>query len=85
MSVTVEVPWSALSPDALLGVIEEFVTREGTEYGEGEVPLATKVEQVRRQLERGEVLIFFDELIGGCQLLTREQAVPLCAQADARR
>ena len=70
----VEVPWNALSPDALQGVIEEFVTREGTEYGASDVPLATKVEQVRRQLARGEVLIFFDEDSSSCHLLRREEA-----------
>lgn len=70
----VEVPWHALSPEALQGVVEEFVTREGTEYGAADVPLARKVEQVRRQLERGEVLIFFDEESSSCHLLRREDA-----------
>ena len=42
------------SPDALTGVIESFVLREGTDYGERDVPLETKVMQVRRQLERRE-------------------------------
>ena len=40
------VPWDQLSPDALRGVIEEFVTREGTEYGDQDVPLETKVAAV---------------------------------------
>lgn len=73
----IEIPWRSLSTDALLGVLEEFVTREGTEYGEREVPLVTKVAQIRRQLERGEAVIFFDDTTGGCQLLTREQAARL--------
>ena len=54
------VPWDQLSATALRGVIEEFVTREGTEYGLDEVELETKVAQVRRQLERGEVAVVFD-------------------------
>lgn len=54
------VPWQRLSPAALRGVLEEFVTREGTEYGEHEVPLERKIEQVQRQLERSEVLLVFD-------------------------
>ena len=58
-------------------VFEEFATREGTEYGEQEVSLAVKVEQIRRQLERGEISIFFDDVSGSCQLLTHEQAVRL--------
>ena len=76
-----EIPWRELSADALQGVIEEFATREGTEYGLSEVPLATKVAQIRRQLERGEVLVFFDTLIESCQLLTREQAAQMRAAA----
>ncbi|UJR84086.1 YheU family protein [Sandaracinus amylolyticus] len=56
----VEVPWERLSPAALRGVIEEFVTREGTEYGERDVQLETKVAQVREQLKRGEVVVLFD-------------------------
>jgi uncharacterized protein YheU (UPF0270 family) len=66
-----EVPWRALSADALQGIVEEFVTREGTEYGESDVPLATKVADVRSQIERGDVLIFFDEASSSCQLMRR--------------
>jgi uncharacterized protein len=54
------VPHGELSPDALNGVIESFVLREGTDYGERDVDFATKVMQVRRQLERREAEIVFD-------------------------
>ncbi len=54
------IPWERLSAAALRGVIEEFVTREGTDYGPGEVSLDDKVTQVQRQLERGEVVVLFD-------------------------
>jgi uncharacterized protein YheU (UPF0270 family) len=54
------VPHTQLSADALIGVIQSFVLREGTEYGEHDVPLETKVLQVRRQLERREAEIVFD-------------------------
>jgi uncharacterized protein YheU (UPF0270 family) len=56
----VEIPWERLSAEALRGVIEEFVTREGTDYGPSDVALDAKVAQVRRQLERGEVVLRFD-------------------------
>ena len=56
----VVVPWDRLSVAALRGVIEEFVTREGTEYGAHDVPLESKVRDVQRQLERGEVVVLFD-------------------------
>jgi len=64
----VKIPWQQLSADALDGVIEEFVTREGTEYGEVEVELETKRRQVRRQLERGEAFISFDPETGSVTL-----------------
>jgi uncharacterized protein len=56
----VEVPRDALSAEALLGVVEEYITREGTEYGEREFTLAEKREQVLRLLERGEVIIVYE-------------------------
>jgi uncharacterized protein YheU (UPF0270 family) len=44
----------------LRGVLESFVLREGTEYGERDVCLDQKVAQVTRQLQRGEAQIVFD-------------------------
>ncbi|MGE0791728.1 MAG: YheU family protein [Sandaracinaceae bacterium] len=58
----VVVPWEQLSTDALRGVITDFVTSEGTEYGADDVELETKIAQVRAQLERGEAhVVFFHE------------------------
>ncbi len=56
----VEVPASALSAEALRGLVEEFVTRDGTDYGVRERTLDEKVRDVLRQIERGEVKIMFD-------------------------
>lgn len=56
----VEVPYSALSDETLTGVIEEFVTRAGTDYGAVERSLADKIGDVRRQLVRGEAVLVFD-------------------------
>jgi uncharacterized protein len=59
-SEVVAVPWSQLAADTLQALIESFVLREGTDYGMYDVSLASKVLQVRRQLERGEAQIVFD-------------------------
>jgi uncharacterized protein YheU (UPF0270 family) len=56
----VVVPFRELSPEALRGVIESFVLREGTDYGEREYTLDEKVAHVMKQLERGEARIEFD-------------------------
>ncbi len=58
---TMIIPHQMLSPEALRGVIEAFVTREGTDYGVHDVPLATKVGQVRHQLDTGTAVIVYDE------------------------
>ena len=54
------IPYRDLSETALRGVLESFVLREGTDYGEREVSLDQKVAHVLRQLERGEAQIIFD-------------------------
>jgi uncharacterized protein YheU (UPF0270 family) len=58
----VAVPYTELSNDALRGVAESFVLREGTDYGERDVSHEEKVAQVIRQLQRGEARIMFDPL-----------------------
>jgi uncharacterized protein YheU (UPF0270 family) len=66
------VPHSELSPDTLTGVIESFVLREGTDYGERDVPFDTKVMQVRRQLERREAEIVFDPNTESVHIVVRK-------------
>jgi uncharacterized protein len=56
----IHVPYTELSPDLLHAVVESFVLREGTDYGEKELTLQAKVARVIAQLKRGEVKIIFD-------------------------
>jgi uncharacterized protein YheU (UPF0270 family) len=56
----VVVPHTALDAELLRAVIESFVLREGTDYGERELSLDQKVAHVVRQLERGDAHIVFD-------------------------
>ncbi|MBI1910680.1 MAG: YheU family protein [Deltaproteobacteria bacterium] len=67
-----EVPFRMLSEDALNGLIEEFVTREGTDYGQTEYSLEKKALVVRRQLETGKAVIVFDEETGTCNIIPKE-------------
>lgn len=57
----IEIPVSRLDDDVLQAVIEEFITREGTDYGQLEVSLVQKVAQVRKQLQQGLAVVVFDE------------------------
>ncbi|MGJ3256756.1 MAG: YheU family protein [Alcanivorax sp.] len=68
------VPWKDLPPDTLTNLIEEFVTRDGTDYGDQEIPTATKVEQVRNQLKKQEAFVVFDEVTESVSVMGKEQA-----------
>ena len=52
-----KIPWQSLSEAALASLIQEFVTREGTEYGALEFNLEEKTRQVRLQINSGEAVI----------------------------
>jgi uncharacterized protein len=56
----VVVPYTELAAELLHAVAESFVLREGTDYGERELPLQDKVTRVISQLKRGEAEIVFD-------------------------
>ena len=56
----VEIPYRELSAEALRGVVESFVLREGTDYGQRDYSLEEKIAAVMRQLDRGEAVIVFD-------------------------
>jgi uncharacterized protein len=56
----VVVPPEDLPGETLRRLVESFVLREGTEYGERDVALEDKVAEVLRQLDRGEAEIVFD-------------------------
>jgi uncharacterized zinc-type alcohol dehydrogenase-like protein len=51
----VHIPHTSLKPEVLRAVIEEFVTREGTDYGDGDVTLDDKVKAVIAQLKAGQL------------------------------
>jgi uncharacterized protein YheU (UPF0270 family) len=75
-SQPVVIPYRDLSADALRGVVESFVLREGTDYGEREVSLEQKVAQVMRQLERGEAQILFDAAVETIDIVVRQKLNP---------
>ena len=67
-----EIPWQKLSEEALTAIIEEFVTREGTEYGARDFSLAEKVTRVRAQLQCRELAIDYDPNTGTCNLFAKQ-------------
>ena len=67
------IPHRMLSPEVLRGVIEGYVTREGSDYGAQEVSLETKVLQVRQQLDEGTAVIVYDEATDSCTIQPTNQ------------
>lgn len=66
------IPHDLLEAETLTRLLEDFVSREGTDNGD-ETPLATRVERARKALLKGQALIVFDPESQQCQLLLKEQ------------
>ncbi|MCA9717334.1 MAG: YheU family protein [Myxococcales bacterium] len=69
-----EIPIERLSDAALLGIVDDFVLREGTDYGREERTLARKREAVLAQLRAGTAYVTFDPRRQSCTILRRERA-----------
>lgn len=78
------IPHAALADGTLRNLIEEFVTREGTDYGDRIYSLADKVSQVRRQLEQGSVVIVYDPHTESCHIAPSD-TVPMATHDDSDR
>lgn len=64
------IPHDLLEAETLTALLEDFVTREGTDNGD-DTPLATRVERARHALKRGEAVIVFDPESQQCQLMLK--------------
>ena len=80
MSQTILVPHTELEPQILRKVIESFITREGTDYGEIEFSMSDKVAHIMQQLEKKEVWIVFDSESESITIITAQEAKPLLRQ-----
>ncbi len=69
------IPWQELEDDTLHNLIREFVLREGTDYGDYEVSLDKKIEQVKQQLKTGDVIIVFSELHETVDIKLRKELI----------
>ncbi|WP_137818483.1 MULTISPECIES: YheU family protein [unclassified Pseudomonas] len=66
------IPQQLLEADTLTRLIEDFVTRDGTDNGD-ETPLETRVLRVRRALDKGDAVIVFDPESEQCQLMLKRE------------
>lgn len=67
------IPWQELAPETLDSLIESFVLREGTDYGEYERSLVDKVSDVKQQLKSGEAVLVWSELHETVNIMPRKQ------------
>lgn len=77
MAEFVAVPLQRLQEGVLRALLEEFASRDGTDYGEQELSLVQKVLALEGQLKRGELQILYDADSEQWDLVPREQAVTL--------
>lgn len=56
----IDVPYERLDPETLRNLIQEFVTRDGADWGEPGGALEDKVAQVMQQLRGRKVKVVFE-------------------------
>ncbi|MCV2401354.1 YheU family protein [Marinomonas sp. C2222] len=54
------IPHDSLSPDVLERILDDLVTRDGTDYGNYDLSIEQKRIQALRSLESGEAVLLFD-------------------------
>ena len=64
-----EVPWTELEPETLRNLAEEYVTRDGTDYGATEKSLDDKVRALMAQLRKGDAKIYFESESGSINIV----------------
>lgn len=72
----VEIPFTELEPDTLQRLIEEFVTRDTTDYGDRERTIESKVADVVRQLRNREVRIVFERTTNNVNIVPTARVAP---------
>ena len=75
----IQIPQDAISADALDGLIEEFVTRDGTDYGFEERSLHEKKSAVMTQISRGDAVVVFDPDTETCNIVLKTELTALRA------
>ncbi|MFO1369677.1 MAG: YheU family protein [Marinagarivorans sp.] len=74
-AMPVLIPHTLLEAETLQRMLEDFATRDGTDYGETELSLAARVQLITLQLKRGEAkLVFFPQ----------DETVLLLSASDAK-
>jgi uncharacterized protein len=69
--IPIEIPPEKLSAEIMAAIIEDFIQREGTDYGLVEISAEKKLEQILKQIKRGDVKVVFDQTAESVSLITK--------------
>jgi len=67
------IPLDQIPEDTLDAIIEEFILREGTDYGAIDTSKASKIAQVKLQLTQGSAVLVYSELYESVNILPSDQ------------
>ena len=69
----IQIDYQFLSDIALDNLLTEIVSRAGTDYGEVEIPLETKKQQLKHRLQTGKAEIIYDSTMDFFDIISREK------------
>lgn len=70
----IRVPYQQVPAETLHAIAEDFCTRDGTDYGEHEMPLADRVALLMQQLRHGEACLLFEASTQTLRIVTAQDA-----------
>jgi len=76
------IPYQEIKETTLIALIEEFIDREGTDYGESEISRSSMINQVHQQLTSGKIVICYDAESESCNLITSHKATNMGESFD---
>ena len=68
----VEIPYQEINPETLRNMIEEFVSRDGLDWGDAGGSMEAKIEQVLRQFKAGKIKVAFDLTSQTANIVTKD-------------
>jgi len=73
MSPFMLIPYQQLDAMTLNNLIEQYILREGTDYGEVEFSLRQKTQQILAQIKNEEIFIMYSELNESVTLISKQE------------
>lgn len=80
----VVIPFDKLSPEALFGVIDQFISRDGADSGHVEASFAEKRQRVHKMLKSGKALLLYDTALETCNIVQKEAYELMLRERDKR-